>query len=529
MGPAAAVVVLLLLASGAHAATPYVPSSPPRPPVATPSAAPAAAPAFVSPTAAPVPGRPDGAALDPPELRAAWVDAFHDGFKSPGQVDELVAWARQANVNALFVEVRRRGDAYYLRSLEPRTEDPDLQPGFDALQYLIQRAHDGPQRIQVHAWLATLPVWHKRDVPPVDPTHVFNQHGPDDGSGSTWLMVRDDGEAWAGGDAGGIYYLDPGNPAAARYTVDVYLNVVRNYDVDGIHLDQVRYYEGDPRRWGYNPASVARFNRRYGRDPASQPDPNDPDWAAWRREQVTALVRRVYLETKAIKPWVAVTAAVVGWGKGPDSGPAGFRTTAPFSVVFQDWPTWLQAGIVDYLLPMDYYREEDPQAGWFDNWTTWEQANRGRRGVVIGAGGYLNDADGSLAQLRRARALQPLGLALYSYAVPYKDADQGAWQGRQQSAAWLRQLFGRPAPPPELPWLSRPSTGNLLVEVRGHEGTGVRLDGPSARQWQTDGLGVAGEVELPPGDYALTVQAPDLDPTPTPVHIAPGQTTVIRL
>ncbi|HET6318722.1 MAG TPA: hypothetical protein VFG86_19890, partial [Chloroflexota bacterium] len=79
--------------------------------------------------------------FDAPELRAVWVDAFHDGFKTPEQVDDLVAWARSANLNALFVQVRRRGDAYFSKSIEPRAEDPDLAPGFDALQYLIDRAH----------------------------------------------------------------------------------------------------------------------------------------------------------------------------------------------------------------------------------------------------------------------------------------------------------------------------------------------------------------------------------------------------
>src|SRR5690242_4625287 len=78
-------------------------------------------------------------ALDPPELRAVWVDAFHDGFKTPQQVDQLVAWARAANLNALFVQVRRRGDAYFSKSIEPRTEDPDFAPNFDALQYLIDK------------------------------------------------------------------------------------------------------------------------------------------------------------------------------------------------------------------------------------------------------------------------------------------------------------------------------------------------------------------------------------------------------
>ena len=102
---------------------------------------------------------------DQREFRAFWVDAFHDGIKTPEQVDKLIADAQRANVNALIVQVRRRGDAYFNRALEPRTEDPALQPGFDALQYLIDKAHSGSPRIEVHAWLATLPIWNSATPP----------------------------------------------------------------------------------------------------------------------------------------------------------------------------------------------------------------------------------------------------------------------------------------------------------------------------------------------------------------------------
>ena len=109
---------------------------------------------------------------------------------------------------------------------------------------------------------------------------------------------------------------------------------------DGIHLDQVRYYEGDPLRWGYNPTSVARFNQQFDREPESQPAARDPDWVAWRRDQVTELVRRIHTLAKAIKPSVAVTAAVVTWGKGPQTA-ADWQTQAPYSSVLQDWRGWL--------------------------------------------------------------------------------------------------------------------------------------------------------------------------------------------
>jgi len=111
---------------------------------------------------------------------------------------------------------------------------------------------------------------------------------------------------------------------------------VRNYDVDGIHLDYVRYGGA---AFGYNPTSVARFNARYGT--AGQPDAADPRWADWRREQVTALVRQVYLEAIAIQPQVMVSAATIAWGAGPasDADWPGTRTCAE---VFQDWPAWLR-------------------------------------------------------------------------------------------------------------------------------------------------------------------------------------------
>jgi uncharacterized lipoprotein YddW (UPF0748 family) len=421
----------------AAVSTPTVVSGQPTPPVVVTMTPVAALPAL-APIASP------SEPLDPPELRAVWVDAFHDGFKTPEQVDELVAWARAANLNALFVQVRRRGDAYYLKSFEPRAEDPDLAPGFDALQYLIDRAHAGPNRLQVHAWLATLPIWGERDTPPQAPNHPFNLRGTSAGASDTWLMYRDDGAAWAGTGSSGIYYLDPGNPEVQSYTTLVYTNLLRNYDVDGIHLDQIRYYEGDALRWGYNPTSVARFNARFGLDPSSQPAPTDPQWIAWRRDQVTALVRSIYLAAKAIKPNVAVTAAVVAWGKGPQTADD-WERQAPYAAVLQDWRAWLDEGIVDYLLPMDYYREAGEQSAWFDTWTQWQVSHPGKRGVVLGMGSYLNSADGALAQLARARALGALGVALYSYAVPTADLADASQDDRDAFAAQLRAVFARPA------------------------------------------------------------------------------------
>ena len=157
---------------------------------------------------------------------------------------------------------------------------------------------------------------------------------------------------------------------------------------------------------------------------------------------MTQLLRRIYSQAKAIKPNIAVTAAVVTWGQGPQTADD-WQSQPPYASVLQDWRAWLQQGIVDYLLPMNYYRENGQQAMWFDNWTQWQVTYAGRRNVVLGLGSYLNSEEDVLAQLTRARALGALGVALYSYAVPAADLENAGTDDRLAFAAQLRENAGQ--------------------------------------------------------------------------------------
>ncbi|MCX8108074.1 MAG: family 10 glycosylhydrolase, partial [Verrucomicrobiae bacterium] len=108
-----------------------------------------------------------------PELRGWWVDAWHPGLRNPAEVEALVKTAREANFNALFVQVRRRGDAYYLSRFEPKSSE--VQIGFDPLAHLIKLAHDtslGP-RVDVHAWIVTYNIWHDQLAQPTQPNHPY--------------------------------------------------------------------------------------------------------------------------------------------------------------------------------------------------------------------------------------------------------------------------------------------------------------------------------------------------------------------
>jgi uncharacterized lipoprotein YddW (UPF0748 family) len=360
------------------------------------------------------------AAPGPPEYRALWVDAFHRGIHSRQEIDDLVATARRANLNALFVQVRKDADAYYLRSLEPAAADIQGPPGFDPLAYLLQRAHAGQPRLEVHAWVNTFFVGTRSLV-------------------YTWL-----GNAWgnrtADGRTGG--YLDPGDPAVRVYTQTVLLELAERYPVDGIHLDFVRYPEGGD--WGYSAASVAAFDAATGRTGA--PDPADGAWKQWRRDQVTAFVRDLSRAVAVRRPALKLSAAVIAWGAGP-TGDASWRLTRAYDEVYQDWDTWLREGIVDLAVPMNYDSAWHPRIGpWFDQWVRWEKDRSQAGRLIVGVGAYLNYPEDTLNQVRHALLPSPAGasaagVALYSYAStsPYGTSD---YYGDPRMAATLpRQPF----------------------------------------------------------------------------------------
>ena len=442
------------------------------------------------------------------EFRAFWVDAYHAGIKSPAEIDQLIRDVRAARANAVLVQVRRRGDAYYNRSIEPRAAELRKQPDFDPLAHLIEAAHAVRPRIEVHAWLAAMPLA-TASAPPAAPDHVYHSHGPAAPGDEMWLSVAVDG-ALAVEDT---LSLDPGHPAAAQHLVDVVLDLVRNYRVDGIHLDRMRYAG---QAFGYNPVSLARHVAVTGA--TGVPAPADTAWQAWRREQVTALMRQIYLEAVALKPRLKVSVATIAWGNGP-ADDAQWQRSSAIAGVFQDWPAWLDEGILDIAIPMNYDREaEGQQKIWFDNWIEWEKNHRGGRHLVIGLGAFLNAVEDTVAQALRARAPSALGemaqgIAFYSYAVTNKDSVpridfyRALTKGRVSGA---RPLFAAHVGPPLMAWKTRPVTGHLKGFVRrsdGRMGDGltVEITGPNDRLATVSGTGFYGAVGLSPGRYDITV------------------------
>jgi uncharacterized lipoprotein YddW (UPF0748 family) len=458
------------------------------------------------------------------EFRAMWVDAFHAGIRTPPEALQLVANAKQANFNALIVQVRRRADAYYRQSFEPPAEDPDYDPSFDALAYIVELAHR--EHLEVYAWLNAMLVW-SGQTPPRDPRHVFNQHGVTQSGENNWLTAAPNGEEkYRDG-----YYLDPGHPAAAEYLARVCINLVNNYQIDGIHLDFIRYPEnvkimeqGAP--VGYNTTSVARFQRATGRQ--DTPLPNDSQWSEWRRQQITQVMRRIYLESKALKPRMRVSAALIAWGE-PPSNEGDFERTAAMQVAFQDWHEWLKEGILDLAIPMDYVREDVPKVReWFNGWIRWEKRHKHGRQLAVGLGAYLNRPQDTLAQVRRVRQAEhgktADGLSFFSYAHLMKASapkatSSSALKAVAEPATPLPAIsffsesgaFAQKAVVPTPEWLATPRTGWIAGTVRG---AGKPADGSwvvlrrsgwfhKTHRTQSDGNGFFGFSALKPGHYRL--------------------------
>jgi uncharacterized lipoprotein YddW (UPF0748 family) len=484
------------------------------------------------------------------EFRAFWVDAFGEGIFNDAEVTKLVNAATAANVNALVVQIGRRGDCFCNRASMPRTQAGIAARPYDPLDAIIARAHAAG--IQVHAWIITTALWNS-SVAPLDATHAFNQHGPSKTGYDNWLGVRYDGALRESPSSAANWFFDPGHPDAANYIAEMYLSVARNYAIDGLNFDRVRYpdlplpaWPAD-NAWGYNPVALDRFQAATGR--VDRPLPNDPQWSQWRRDQVTNIVRKVYVEAHAIKPYLRITADTITYGDGPQGYGGDWTLTRPYRETLQDWRGWMQEGILDTNIPMNYKREYCTASGpgcfgdqraWYTNWNEFAKDNQYARSTTIGAAIYLNTVDGSVTQVRKALAPSAagnsgIGWVGYSYRTPdcrtnsscnpplpygFRSGDASraeltrALTQPSEYDSVLPPVFATPAAIPDMPWKSAPTRGHLAGTVKTNMGVALdqilvqvrdpETDAVIASRF-TDGSGYFAFVDLVPGKYKVFV------------------------
>jgi uncharacterized lipoprotein YddW (UPF0748 family) len=348
-------------------------------------------------------------------MRGAWVHLFDDTLKSRAGIRAMVDELAAADVNVIIAQVIRRQDAYYTSTVLPRTADRRIAPDVDVLAELIVAAR--ARGIEVHAWFSVAPTWHDtyRDLP-APQGWMHTEHGLAAPESRRWVSRTVDG-AWSS-------YLDPGVPGVRAHVAAVVRELATNYELDGIHLDYVRY---ESERHGYNPIALARYRAETGA--TGTPAPTDARWMQWRRDQTHRVIVGAREAIRASGNRVELSAAVITWGDGPATRDrAGFQRTLPYTRALQDWDGWVRRGDVDAVMPMNYFRAHDPtQARWFARWIDYEAdlAHRSAAQIVPGPAGYLNRPPNVVNQVRAAMVAD--GAMVYSYQQPTEDSTREVW------------------------------------------------------------------------------------------------------
>ena len=294
------------------------------------------------------------------EMRGLWVTSAYNldwpsrtGLtpdENRAEINDILNRAAQQGINAVFVQVRPVADALHQSEIFPwshlLTGTQGNDPGFDPLAYWITRAH--AMGIEVHAWLnpyrVTFPNQHITNPQNLHPTHPARLN-PD-----TVIAY------------GSSLFFDPGNPAARQIVLDGVEELLLNYNLDGIHLDDYFY----PSRNFPDNASFARYGQGQDRHD-------------WRRENVNTLVRDLQRITHQTRPGASFGISPFAIWRNDDADPRGSATRGMESYFSQyaDTRRWVLEGWVDYIAPQIYWVEGNPAACFEVVLTWWEDLVRG--------------------------------------------------------------------------------------------------------------------------------------------------------
>lgn len=285
------------------------------------------------------------------EVRAVWlttiggIDWPHSYSQSPHSAEKqkqelrtILDRLEKAKINTVLLQTRVRGTMIYPSEYEPwdgcLSGFPGKSPGYDALQFAIEECHK--RGMELHAWVVTIPV------------------GKWNALGCKTLRQRMPGLIKKIGADG---YMNPEDSRTGTYLANICREITRRYNVDGIHLDYIRY----PETW----------NIRVSRDQG--------------RRYITSIVEKIHDAVKQEKPWVKMSCSPVGkyddltryWSHGWNA----------YTKVCQDAQGWLKSGLMDELFPMMYFRGEQFYPFAID----WQEQSQGKI-VAPGLGIYFLDS-----------------------------------------------------------------------------------------------------------------------------------------
>ncbi|MGQ9590524.1 MAG: golvesin C-terminal-like domain-containing protein [Planctomycetota bacterium] len=369
------------------------------------------------------------------EARTFWLTRWN--ARDEASIVACLDGLRALRANALFVQVYGDGMALYRSSVAPRS--PLVSGSFDALATAVR---EGRRRgIQVHAYMNVCNVYSGGLGAPADPRHIVRAH-------PEWSVVDSSGAADVAlvGTPDTMVFFCPEHDGFREHCVAVAREIVSGYDVDGLHLDYLRFPGGAARC--FCAEHRRKFRARFGRDPSHA----DPDFVEFRKESIARLFSEIHDAAKAIRPAAAVSAALVSSGER----------------YFQDAQRTLEAGKLDIAMPMLYtsdLAEFEARARFF-------RERSGGRAVFAGvsvasSGGKIRE------EVEIARRLGLGGQAIFAYSN-LDDAGRAA----------LSALWSAAASFPRMPWLDGSPDGAAPV-VSGVAAVAIRAE-EAFVVWHTD-------------------------------------------
>lgn len=385
-------------------------------------------------------------------MRAIWVATVRNidwpstttlsADRQRAELRDILDRAVDAGFNAVVFQVRPAADAVYRSDLEPwsvlLTGRQGTDPGYDPLEFAVAEAH--ARGLELHAWINPFRAGNAADSSAMAPSHVWN---------AKRRLVR---------VYGAQLWLDPGEPEAREHSLRVVHDIVRRYDLDGIHMDDYFYpypvADSARRRIPFpDSASYARYGAGLGRDD-------------WRRRNIDQFVERMYREAHAIKPDVKVGISPFGiWRPGNPPGVTGLDA---YAEIYADARKWLREGWVDYFVPQLYWAINSTGQSFPALLDWWIAENVKGRHVWPGLATYRAAANSNgfstseiaeQIRLTRQRPIPP-GQVMFNTTTTLK-RDNGV-------LATIRPLYAQPALVPAFPWLgdTAPAAPTLTVARR---------------------------------------------------------------
>ncbi len=304
------------------------------------------------------------------EFRGAWIATVANidwpssrGLSTAEQQAELTAMLDKAveyHLNAVIFQVRPMGDALYESRLEPWSEFLTGQAGrapspfYDPLAFVIEESHK--RGLELHAWFNPYRAKHPSARSELPRNHISRTR-PE--------ITREYGR---------YLWLDPTDERTKRHTLDVILDVVRRYNVDGVHIDDYFYpYRSYADGADFpDDANWEAYRRQGGR----------LDRADWRRSHVNDFVRRLYEEVKREDRRVRV--GISPFGIWRPNNPPGIQGLDQYNVLYADAKLWLNEGWLDYFSPQLYWPIDQAPQSYTRLLAWWVGENRHRRHVWPG-------------------------------------------------------------------------------------------------------------------------------------------------